>query len=89
MWQLVVECWMYVLNMLVIGVLSWVAFRRSEQLASSRERLIATEKFLAEIETEEGCLRRLCGDFPPSTGENKMANRIMSVIRRWRFECQK
>lgn len=88
MWQLILECGVYILNMLAIGGLAWNAFQHKEQSEARRQQVIALEKYLLEIETEEGGLRRLCGDFPPSAGENKMANRILSVVRRWRIESK-
>jgi hypothetical protein len=73
-----------ILNIIVIGGLCWVAFRQNEGLEKAVREIISLEMYLAEIEAEEHRLRRVCGDFAPSTGENKMANKILSVIRRWR-----
>lgn len=73
-----------ILNVIVIGVLCWVAFRQNEGLEKAVREIISLEMYLTEIEAEEHRLRSLCGNFPPSTGENKMANKILSVIRRWR-----
>ena len=73
-----------ILNIVVIGGLCWVSFRQNEGLEKAVREIISLEMYLAEIEAEEHRLRSVCGAFPPSTGENKMANKILSVIRRWR-----
>jgi len=74
----------------VIGLgFIWLSSLRKKQSEARLQQIIALEKYLCEIETEAARLRRLCGDFPPSTGENKMANNILSVIRRWRVGANK
>jgi hypothetical protein len=43
MWQLMLECGIYLLNMIVVGGLAWHGFRQSEAIKSLRDQIIDLE----------------------------------------------